>query len=63
MPFYIQGNCNEIIAAFLSEIRDARKKWDDTFKALKKKLSTKNSTFSKNYPAKAEGKIKTFPDK
>lgn len=28
-----------------------------------KKLSSKNSTFSKNYSAKAKGKIKTFPDK
>lgn len=63
MSFYVQRNLHEIIADFLPEIIDARMKWDDIFKGLKKKLSTKNSTFSQNYPAKAEGKIKTVPDK
>lgn len=59
---FIQSNHNKIIADFLSEIIDARKEWDDIFKGLKKKVPTKNS-FSKNYPAKAEGKLKIFLDK
>lgn len=56
-----QENSCKINIDFSQEIVEARRQWDDIFKVLKKKKSTKNL-----HPAKLsfknEGEVKTFPD-
>lgn len=56
MILHIQKNTMKLVAEFLPEIMEARRRqWDDIFK-MPKKMSTKNSTCS-NLSFKTESKI------
>lgn len=61
MTHHITGNPPiRLEADFSAKTSQARREWDDVFKVLEKKKSTKNILFSKASEMK---EIKSFPDK